>query len=95
MRWLSSIYLTYHTPEQVAVGLVIGTLTGVAWFYVVDPLLARTGMFTSPLARSLLIRDYGPISNVIAFEYASVQRAVAEHKADAGPGSDAAGRKRR
>jgi len=72
-RW----YLVYHTLAQVLVGLAIGAVAGAAWFYVVDPLLDRLGVFTSPLARALLVRDYRPIPNVVQFEYENAVRAAA------------------
>ena len=79
------MYLNYHTLDQVLIGLAVGAATGAAWFFVVDPLLAASGIFTTPLARALFIRDYGPIPNAIAFEYVAVQRAIASHQPDALP----------
>ena len=77
-RW----YLVYHTLAQVLVGLAIGAVAGAAWFYVVDPLLDRLGVFTSRLARALHVRDYRPIPNVVQFEYENAVRAAAA-RADA------------
>jgi hypothetical protein len=77
-----SIYLSYHSEAQVLVGLAVGAATAAVWFWVAEPLLRRTGVFTSSWARALYVRDYGPIPNAIAFEYAAVQRAIAAFKPD-------------
>ena len=74
------LYLNYHSDLQVAVGLALGAGFAAFWFFVVDPILQRSGLFSTPLARSLYIRDYGPIPNAIAFEYEAVQRATAERR---------------
>ncbi|KAA0162646.1 hypothetical protein FNF31_03174 [Cafeteria roenbergensis] len=46
---LSRVYLMYHTPEQILVGALVGSVAGVAWFAVTEALLQPS--FRAPVAR--------------------------------------------
>lgn len=56
----SRIYLSYHTPKQVAVGWIAGTICAVGWF-VINTCLRRTGVLDwaleQPLVRYFRVRD--------------------------------------
>ncbi|KAA0153194.1 hypothetical protein FNF29_03382 [Cafeteria roenbergensis] len=53
---LSRVYLMYHTPEQILVGALVGSVAGVAWFAVTEALLQPSfrAVAETPLARWLL-----------------------------------------
>lgn len=57
----SRVYLNYHTPQQVAVGAIAGTICGLAWFRFTDG-IRRSGflvnwLLETPVARYFRIKD--------------------------------------
>lgn len=57
---LSRIYLSYHTPKQVLVGVVAGTLFAVVWFSVMSALRAQGWIewaLDTQLGRLVRMRD--------------------------------------
>jgi dolichyldiphosphatase len=58
---LSRVYLTYHTPKQVAVGALAGATYAVAWFLATETLLRRSGLLDwildSEVVRLFRVRD--------------------------------------
>ncbi|RFU25872.1 Dolichyldiphosphatase/Peroxidase, partial [Scytalidium lignicola] len=56
----SRVYLSYHTPKQVLVGVVAGTVTAVCWFVIVA-MVRRVGLLQFvlelPLTRFFRVRD--------------------------------------
>ncbi|KAF1810010.1 DOLPP1 protein [Eremomyces bilateralis CBS 781.70] len=57
---VSRIYLSYHTPKQVLVGFVAGSVCAVAWFQVTSILRARGWVdwgLQQPIARLARLRD--------------------------------------
>jgi dolichyldiphosphatase len=67
-----SIYLGYHTLNQVIVGSLVGVGFGLIW-YSITKLLHSFGIIDwildLPVAKKLYIRDMGLIDNVARFEY--------------------------
>lgn len=70
------VYLMYHTPAQVLVGAVLGSLLGAAWFAITE--LALKPWFpvitAHPLARWLLVRDCSGCPDLLEAEYAVTHR---------------------
>jgi len=68
---ISRIYLRYHTVEQVIVGLVIGVLSGVSWFFVVERFISNLfqRIVNTKVAEYFLIRDSSNIPDILWFEY--------------------------
>ena len=70
----SRVVLTCHTPEQVAAGAAIGLLTGACWYrfhvgVLVPVVIPR--LLTLPLLRSLGVKDYSGVADVLETEYLS------------------------
>ena len=68
---LSRVYLMYHTPEQILVGALVGSVAGVAWFAVTEALLQPSfrAVAETPLARWLLVRDCSDCRDVLTAEF--------------------------
>lgn len=56
----SRVYLAYHTPKQVLVGIVAGVVSATGWF-VITSVFRQTGYLTwaidTPLLRAFRVRD--------------------------------------
>ncbi|TPX66072.1 hypothetical protein SpCBS45565_g04718 [Spizellomyces sp. 'palustris'] len=65
----SRIHLTYHTPKQVAVGLLVGTGFAFIWFLLVENVFVSAIDLDTPVARWFLVRDTRSIPNILVFEY--------------------------
>lgn len=67
----SRIYLHYHTVEQVLVGLLVGTITGSIWFYVVDDIFTPffQDIANTKIGEYFFIRDSSNIPDILWFEY--------------------------
>ncbi|KER32055.1 hypothetical protein T265_01832 [Opisthorchis viverrini] len=73
-RWpdrIRRIYLFYHTPEQVYVGLALGTATGLLWFFFVHFILTPhfLSICDSSFGQLLMLQDFTHIPNVLSYEY--------------------------
>jgi len=71
----SRIYLYYHTLEQVIVGFVIGTISGLLWFFVVEKLCMPYSpkLVNTKLAEFFLVRDSSSIPDILWFEYTATR----------------------
>ena len=69
----SRIYLYYHSLEQVFVGLIIGGICGICWFYLVENCFMPCCqcLVNTKLAEYFLIRDSSSIPDILWFEYTS------------------------
>lgn len=69
----SRLYLHYHTVEQVLTGLVVGVISGVVWFYVVEYLFTPhfQTISNTKFAEYFFIRDSTNIPDILWFEYTS------------------------
>jgi len=67
----SRVYLHYHTIPQVIAGAFVGTCLGCIWYYFVNYYFIEYVPFLieQPLAKRLLLRDYGPIPRLWHFQY--------------------------
>ncbi|KAI9316770.1 dolichyl pyrophosphate phosphatase [Dichotomocladium elegans] len=69
----SRIYLGYHTPTQVAVGMAIGCTYGACWHglmeRVIRPSHVIDRIMQHPIARVLYLRDMRHIDNVAKWDY--------------------------
>ncbi|ORY98915.1 phosphatidic acid phosphatase type 2/haloperoxidase [Syncephalastrum racemosum] len=73
----SRIYLGYHTAAQVAVGLAIGIMFGVAWFLFTDNLRHTPrlkALLQHPIAKKIYLKDMHEIQNVALWEYQQWER---------------------
>ena len=69
----SRVYLSYHTPQQVAVGAAAGTICGLAWFRFTDG-IRRSGflvnwLLETPVAKFFRIRDLVVRDNLVEAEW--------------------------
>jgi dolichyldiphosphatase len=73
----SRVYLSYHTPSQVAAGLAIGAAAGLTWRWVVDAFLrpAFPAVQQWWVCRALLVRDCSACPNVLQAEYDATRAA--------------------
>ncbi|KAI9205383.1 uncharacterized protein BJ171DRAFT_501941 [Polychytrium aggregatum] len=73
----SRIHLHYHSPEQAAVGVVIGTLFGMCWYFLsqhlILPLISYTQLLESGLFKFFLVRDTRGIPNLLKHEWTSTR----------------------
>lgn len=96
---LSRVYLMYHTPEQILVGALVGSVAGVAWFAVTEAVLQPSfrRIAETPLAQWLLVRDCSDCHDVMTAEFEATRRASGRHpegrSAVHGRGSSANARK--
>lgn len=67
----SRIYLRYHTPNQVLVGLVLGLLFGALWFVFMEKIVGPYFpiIASMPICEMLLIKDFSLIPNALWCEY--------------------------
>jgi len=82
----SRVYLGYHAPWQVVVGVAVGAASGAAWhaltFRFLQPHYSRIcGM---PLARSLRMRDCSAVQDIVDAEYRAVATMASERAGDEG-----------
>jgi dolichyldiphosphatase len=66
------VYLNYHTPSQVLVGFICGTMMGNLWFYIYQQCLQwgwidRLCRLT--LAERLMIKNLANVPNPLRYEY--------------------------
>jgi len=75
LHWLAlldSIYLKYHTPNQVLVGGTIGAVCGALWAVLMHTWFERVlypWLESLPICEYFLIKDSTHIPNVLQFEY--------------------------
>ncbi|KAJ3416719.1 Dolichyldiphosphatase 1 [Chytridiales sp. JEL 0842] len=69
----SRVHLFYHTYPQVVAGSLIGVVTGALWYFIADlilhPIIAKSGILDSYLAKWARIRDSRDIDDVVYHEY--------------------------
>ncbi|CAG8476350.1 9010_t:CDS:2 [Ambispora gerdemannii] len=69
----SRIYLNYHTPNQVLVGITFGTSFATAWYFFIEHILRPRQIFEiivdSPIATFFYLRDSANVQDVVQFEY--------------------------
>ncbi|CAG8537247.1 2686_t:CDS:2 [Paraglomus brasilianum] len=67
------VYLNYHTPTQVIVGYVIGSIFAACWFVLVEYVLRPIGVLKkavdSPVAKYFYVKDSINVPNVLKVEY--------------------------
>jgi hypothetical protein len=65
------VYLSYHTPLQVLLGLFLGSLLGLLFHFFVEHFLRPNypRLLSTKLARFVLLRNSGHVSNVWKAEY--------------------------
>jgi len=82
----SRIYLYYHTLEQVFIGLIIGAVYGLLWFYVVEKLIMpySQNLVNTKLAEFFLIRDSSSIPDILWFEYTASRSEARQRNKRAG-----------
>ncbi|KAG4095995.1 PAP2-domain-containing protein [Neocallimastix lanati (nom. inval.)] len=68
----SRYYLSYHSAQQVIVGITLGIFAGACWFFIVDCYI-RPHWFRQilehPISRFFLLQDSENIDNVFVWEY--------------------------
>jgi len=72
---ISRIYLHYHTLEQVSVGLIVGGISGIAWYLIVVSFCMPCAhqIVNTKLAEFFLIRDSSSIPDILWFEYTTTR----------------------
>ena len=70
------IYLHYHTMAQVYWGIIIGLVSALIWFLIVQFILTPCfpRIASTRIAEFLMIRDYTNIPNVMWFDYTNASR---------------------
>ncbi|CAM9425483.1 unnamed protein product [Sphacelaria rigidula] len=70
----SRMYLQCHTLKQVAVGAIVGSVTGTLWYMVYTNILAPICPVVAkwPISRALFVKDYSQVSHVLAFEHSNL-----------------------
>ena len=73
MSFCNRVYLNYHTPTQVIVGYVIGSIFAACWFVLVEYVLRPIGVLKkavdSPVAKYFYVKDSINVPNVLKVEY--------------------------
>jgi dolichyldiphosphatase len=73
----SRVYLGYHSPAQIGVGLVVGALVACGWYALYEKGLrlnaARLLSATRPVSSYLYVQDCSHIPDVLAWEYAAIE----------------------
>ncbi|CAG8475461.1 6812_t:CDS:2 [Ambispora leptoticha] len=69
----SRVYLNYHTPKQVLVGIAFGATFAIMWYFFIEHILRPRQLFKvivdSPIAKFFYLRDSANIQDVVRFEY--------------------------
>ncbi|KAI9101206.1 dolichyldiphosphatase 1-like protein [Phlyctochytrium arcticum] len=70
----SRVHLTYHSPRQVIVGIIVGSVFAGIWFALTDAIFLPALNLNHPVARWLLLKDTRDIPNILDFEYRAAVR---------------------
>lgn len=78
----SRVYLVYHTPAQVLVGCLVGTVSGTGWYALMATVLAPWfgAVEEWGISRLLLLRDSSPLDDVFLLEYNATRAAKRKPK---------------
>lgn len=68
---ISRVHLGYHSHEQVVVGAIVGTISGLSWFVLVTKLapVLFPRIVATPLAQFFYLRDISPIPDLIVEQH--------------------------